>query len=109
MLLAVILSMMGRMVSDMMSGTFFLEPVNGRKSFGRKCLCRVLEDGRRAVLLSYNTIVATVDDGVLARHWDGWSMTTGTHIASFCRHCGVPHCDKSDWSALPVVAVPSWA
>lgn len=57
--------------------TYELKPTN-RKSFYGKAL--VINDK----LYSYGTLIMSrTDDGNFVRHWDGWSATTGRHIAAF--------------------------
>lgn len=72
-----------------------LTPMDGRASFYRKAIVIVFDDAR--VLQSYDTIVMSKDEnGVLHRHWDDWSATTGRHIYSFC---GIR---KKQWDEMPV-------
>ena len=62
-----------------------LKPTDGRKSFyGKATVC--IEDDGTETLYSYNTpIIKRTVAGKLVRMWDGWSTTTGRHIAAFCR------------------------
>lgn len=61
-----------------------LTPRDSRKSFYGKAIVIEQENGDLA-LQSYSTIVLIKKpDGKLIRTWDGWSATTGRHIASFC-------------------------
>ena len=61
-----------------------LKPQDGHKSFYGKADVLVYEDGTE-MLRSYGTIVAIREpDGTILRSWDGWSATTGRHIAAFC-------------------------
>lgn len=62
-----------------------LIPTNGRKSFYGKAKVEVKDDGEE-VLYSYNTpIISKSADGTLTRiYQDEPSMTTSTHIKSFC-------------------------
>lgn len=61
-----------------------LIPTNGRKSFYGKAVVEVAQDGTET-LYSYNTpIIKRLISGELVRLWDGWSATTGRHIAAFC-------------------------
>lgn len=60
-----------------------LRPTDGRKSFYHKALVEVANGAE--TLYSYGTkIITRAQDGSLERHWDGWSATTGRHIAAFC-------------------------
>ena len=61
-----------------------LVPNDSHKSFYGKAKVKTYTDGTR-VLQSYNTDVAKIDANEnVIRLWDGWSATTGRHIASFC-------------------------
>lgn len=63
---------------------FELQPTNGRKSFCGKAIVEIDEDGVET-LYSYNTpICKRLQDGTIIRLYDGWTATTGNHIASFC-------------------------
>lgn len=60
----------------------YIDPVDGRKSFYKKCY--VIKDEDREILYSYETPIILKDkNGHLTRLWDGWSMTTGRHINAF--------------------------
>ena len=75
--------------------TYELTPHDGRKSFYGKA--RVKVDNGAETLFSYNTpVIRRNADGTLSRLWDGWSATTGRHVAAFC---GL---NKKEWDALPV-------
>lgn len=59
-----------------------LTPTDGRKSFYRKA--EIADDGTET-LYSYDTpIIKRTNAGELVKLWDGWSATTGRHIAAFC-------------------------
>ena len=61
-----------------------LTPTNGRKSFHGKAVVIVEKDGTET-LYSYNTpIIKRTAAGELVKLWDGWTATTGNHIAAFC-------------------------
>lgn len=61
-----------------------LKPTNGQKSFSGNALVHIDDDGTET-LYSYQTpIIKRTPDGKLFRLWDGWSATTGKHIAAFC-------------------------
>ncbi len=74
--------------------TYELMPTNGRKSFYGKAIVKV--EGDSETLQSYQTDVIKRVNGRLIRLWDGWSATTGNHIASFC---GL---NKKGYIALPM-------
>lgn len=59
-----------------------LVPNDSRKSFYGKAL--VFEDNGAETLFSYGTPIIRRENGNLKRLWDGWSVTTGRHIAAFC-------------------------
>ena len=73
---------------------------HGRKGFYGKCAVYESDDGEKA-LRSYGTIVMTKDaDGVLHRHWGGWSATTARHVwAAFC-------VDTKEYRAMEVERLP---
>lgn len=61
-----------------------LMPTDSRKSFYHKAVVKVADNGTET-LYSYNTpVIRRNTDGTLTRLWDGWSATTGRHIAAFC-------------------------
>lgn len=61
-----------------------LIPTDGRKSFYGKAVV-IVEDNGIETLYSYNTpIIKRTNAGELVKLWDGWSATTGRHIAAFC-------------------------
>ncbi len=61
-----------------------LIPTAGQKSFYGKAKVFIEDDGTET-LYSYNTpIIKRTAAGELVRMWDGWSATTGRHIAAFC-------------------------
>ena len=74
--------------------TYELRPNNGRKSFHGKAIVQIFDNGQE-VLLSYGTPIIKRVDGVLIRLWDDWTVTTGTHIKSYC---GL---DKKEFMNLP--------
>lgn len=61
-----------------------LTPNDSRKSFyGKAKICED-ENGNRT-LYSYGTKILTITaSGEFIKHWDGWTATTGRHIAAFC-------------------------
>lgn len=61
-----------------------LSPVDGRKSFYGKAKV-IVEDNGTETLYSYDTpIIKREKDGTLIKLWNGYSVTTGRHIAAFC-------------------------
>lgn len=61
-----------------------LIPTDGRKSFYGKERVEIADDGTET-LYSYDTpIIKRTNAGELVKLWDGWSATTGRHIAAFC-------------------------
>jgi hypothetical protein len=74
-----------------------LIPRDSHKSFYGKAIVRTYDDGT-TVLRSYATdVISRKPDGTLVRHWDGWSATTGRHVASFA---GI---GKAVWDKMDVV------
>ena len=81
---------------------------DARKSFYWKARVRVDDDGNKA-LISYGTPVMWWDAGTMNLHrlWDGWSSTTGRHIAEFSYQ--MPGCvavNKKEWDAMEVEELP---
>lgn len=73
---------------------YHLIPKDNHKSFYGKAV--VVSDGGGCEFLeSYGTLIMSRRDGVLLRHWDGWTATTGRHIRAFC---GL---NKGGFMALP--------
>lgn len=61
-----------------------LIPHDGRKSFYGKAIVEVDKAGNET-LYSYGTaIIRRHVSGELEKLWNGWSATTGRHIAAFC-------------------------
>ena len=61
-----------------------LKPTDGRKSFYGKAQVHIDFDGSET-LYSYSTPILTrYTDGTLEKLWNGWTATTGRHIAAFC-------------------------
>jgi len=76
---------------------FELTPRNGRKSFYGKAQVAINQDGTQT-LFSYGTAIMTRQtDGTYVKHWDGWSATTGNHIASFSGG------NKKEYQIIPYV------
>ncbi len=75
--------------------TYELQPTNNQKSFYGKAT--VIIENDTETLKSYSTlIIKRTKSGELVRLWDGWSATTGKHIAAFC---GL---NKKQFLALPL-------
>lgn len=73
-----------------------LMPNDNHKSFYRKALVEIEDDGTKT-LYSYKTKIISKDSqGNLTRFYDGWTATTGRHIKAFC---GL---NKADFLALPL-------
>ena len=82
-----------------MMNIYELKPTTNQKSFYGKAQVIVSSDGTQ-FLKSYETIVLKrKPDGELVRSWDGWSATTGKHIAAFA---GI---NKKEYLALPLEMV----
>jgi len=61
-----------------------LTPTNNRKSFYGKAKV-IIEDNGTETLYSYGTpIIKRLASGELVKLWNGWTATTGNHIAAFC-------------------------
>ena len=82
-----------------MMNIYELKPTTNQKSFYGKAQVIVSSDGAQ-FLKSYETIVLKrKPDGELVRTWQGWSATTGKHIAAFA---GI---NKKQYLALPLEMV----
>ena len=82
-----------------MMNIYELKPTTNQKSFYGKAQVIVSSDGTE-FLKSYETIVLKrKPDGELVRTWQGWSATTGKHIAAFA---GI---NKKQYLALPLEMV----
>lgn len=53
-------------------------------------------------LVSYETIVASITDNRLHRHWNGYSATTMNHVNSFARLFNVENAGKKTWETMDV-------
>ena len=75
-----------------------LMPNDSHKSFYKKAICYVAEDGSQ-YLRSYDTIIAKMVNGkVIERYWDaevGMQNTTLRHIRAWCNMC------KKEFMAIP--------
>lgn len=80
-------------------GTFYdLTPVKNQKSFYGKAKIYLEENGDKT-LYSYETKILTVKaNGEKIRFYDGWTQTTGKHIAAFCS------LNKKQFLSLPLEA-----
>ena len=88
------------MANIMVNGRVFdLTPTDGRKSFYGKAKVVVSNNGT-ATLYSYNTEICRVNNGRLEKIWNGWTATTGRHIAAFCNAYGIPYSGKKDWDKI---------
>lgn len=54
-----------------------------------------------AFLISYKTIVCSIDDGSFEKHWTGYSATTMKHINIFRKKCGLQPLSKKEWVFIP--------
>lgn len=72
-----------------------------QKSFYGKA--KVVMDGGKAYLQSYNTFVCCMDEnGQFHRLWSGWSATTARHINAFRSAYGLQMISKKEWIAMEV-------
>lgn len=83
-----------------------LSPIyDGRKSFYGKAL--VIHDREKGfiTLRSYDTDVCMIDNfNKFHKLWDGWSATTGRHVAEFCKQYGFGNGGKKWWDSLTLTA-----
>ena len=85
--------------------TYELTPLDGRKSFYKKC--SVIENGKTARLYSYDTLVAEFRFITREMKVHGWySATTARHINAFLVHFGYARATKKqmeNWNSDSVV------
>ena len=55
-----------------------------------------------AFLISYKTMVCSIDNGSFKKHWSGYSTTTMKHINIFRQKCGLYPLSKHDWIMMPI-------
>lgn len=81
---------------------FDLPTIDGtRKSFYGKARVKELDNGD-VELISYNTIVCRIHNGVFQRLWDGYSATTMRHINAFIDLYGIEGGGKAWWMKLEI-------
>ena len=84
---------------------YYLMPCERQKSFGRKAVVEVRNDGAK-VLYSYTTKIAKITaSGLLVRLCDHdqkcSSQTTMRHLVAFCVHNGLEPITKKAWNEMP--------
>lgn len=67
-----------------------------QKSFNRKAIVEIDNDGTETLYSYFTPIIKRLPDGTLVRLWYSYSATTGKHIKAFC---GL---DKKQFEALEV-------
>ena len=84
---------------------FYIDPIDGRKSFYNKCIVTEQDNGEK-VLTSYTTPVMKITtEGEPVRLWSGWSATTQRHIDAFLTFYGLSqHRGKAATSKLRLEA-----
>ena len=94
------------MFNSMYTMTKELKPIyNHQRSFYKKAYIYRDSLDNRFYLISYDTIVASIDrNAELHRHWWGCSRTTMNHVREFCKQ--LIHRDyfitAQEWRELPV-------
>ena len=83
-----------------MKKVFDLPCLDSRKSFYGKA--KIIEEGKKAYLQSYNTIVGYISEGKFHRTWNGYSATTVRHVSSFCEMYGLGTVNKGKWDAMEI-------
>lgn len=73
-------------------GAVVLEGFNNRAA--------VIPTAAGYILRSYNTKVASYENGVFRKLWNGYSTTTLKHINAFCGMIGHPGFNKREWVEL---------
>lgn len=80
---------------------FELAPIDSRKSFYGKAIVTEYSD-KLAILTSYTTEVARIENGVFVRMWSGYSPTTLRHVNAFRSVYGLEAITGLEWKNLPV-------
>lgn len=80
---------------------FELAPIDNRKSFCGKAIVTEYSD-KLAILKSYGTEVARIENGVFVRMWSGYSPTTQRHVNAFRSVYGLETITGTEWKKLPV-------
>ena len=75
---------------------------DGRKSFYGKA--HIIARNDAIYLMSYQTFVGRIVNGVFQRLWDGYSATTMRHVNSFLQEFGLDGGGKAWWDRQEVVA-----
>lgn len=78
-----------------------LAPIDSRKSFYGKAIVTEYSE-KLAILKSYGTEVARIENGVFVRMWSGYSQTTQRHINAFRSVYGLETITGTKWKKLPV-------
>ena len=76
-------------------------PIDGRQSFYGKAIVTEYSD-KLAILTSYTTEVARIENGVFVRMWSGYSQTTQRHVNAFRSTYGLETITGTEWKKLPV-------
>ena len=84
----------------MNNNSFYLSPVDSRKSFYNKAIVKSIPGG--VVLQSYTTDVCAFVNGRFMRLWPGYSATTMRHINAFAAFCGLNEGGKKWWDSLEI-------
>ena len=80
---------------------FELAPIDNRKSFYGKAIVTEYSE-KLAILTSYETEVARIENGVFTRMWGGYSPTTQRHVNAFRSAYGLETITGTEWKKLPV-------
>lgn len=72
---------------------------DNRKSFYKKAFVAINENTH--TLISYDTKVVSVENGLITRLWNGYIITTMRHINEFLRQEGLEVSGKRWWESLP--------
>ena len=73
---------------------------DNRASFYGKA--KVIEEGNKTFLQSYDTIVGYIENGIFYRTYVGYSATTMRHVNSFIIHFDLSGGGKKWWDSLEV-------
>ncbi len=57
----------------------------------------IIRDGNKTYLQSYDTIILALENGIITKFYNDYTVTTLKHINSFCRLFNLPGFNKKEW------------
>lgn len=92
---------MGLYIEERKPIEIMLPPSDNRKSLYGKAKAIEYPNGT-IELMSYNTIVGRLHNGIFERLWSGYSATTMRHVNAFLSYYGLNGGNKKWWDSLKV-------